>query len=204
MPGTGKGSPGGCLRASEGESVPASSQRRQGPLGWLRGCPDSFAPGGVAPRRVETKERHVLTPLGAWAGEGGRRRLPPSCGPETRRHGGGGGGGGAGGAELVESLSRRMRRQKPAPLACVGLRQRPERSLKGRTVAPPPRPPLGSPGERGPPSRELTPPAVSSEQGASVTGPQALFSCPSIFLLPLPAHKFNFQRPLCTSGAWRL
>lgn len=47
-------------------------------------------------------------------------------------------------------------------------------------------------------------PHVSSREEASVTGPQALFSCPSISRLPLPARKFNFQRPLCTSGARRL
>lgn len=34
-----------------------------------------------------------------------------------------------------------------------------------------------------------------------MTGPQALFCCSSISRLPLPAHKFNFQRPLCTSRA---
>lgn len=35
-------------------------------------------------------------------------------------------------------------------------------------------------------------------------GSQALFHCSSISRLPLPAHKFNFPRPLCTSKAWRL
>ena len=40
-----------------------------------------------------------------------------------------------------------------------------------------------------------------SPGGGSVTGPRALFCCPSISQLLLPAHKFHFQRPLCTSGA---
>lgn len=59
--------------------------------------------------------------------------------------------------------------------------------------------PQASLGKQGPAvPRAHNHPIVSHREGVSVTGLQALLASTSQLLLP--AHKFNFQRPLCTSG----